>query len=359
MRTKRNARFIYGIVFLIFFGVAGAIFGRRLYRERQAAEVKYAVQEPGSAGEEKSSEEQTGENPADGSAQLLFNASELSYQGESYRRNTAVKAYLLIGIDREGSLEQEQGYMEEGNADGILVLAYDSANHRVKLLQIPRDSMVPIHITDERHQYTGTEIHQITLAFAYGDGSRRSCEYMEDAVCTLLNGLKMDGYMAVSLEMIRHLNDLIGGVTVEIASDDLIQFDPAFVRGRSVHLEGELAEKFVRARDITKPKTAEERMERQKQYVTAFERQALQEYKKNDRILVELFDSMQEHMITDMSKGEYLRIAMDILLNQEIGTEDFRMLPGEVNTSHFYEEFYTDNEGVNRLVLDTFFRKKA
>ncbi len=50
---------------------------------------------------------------------------------------------------------------------------------------------------------------------------------MEDAVCTLLNGLKMDGYMAVSLEMIRHLNDLIGGVTVEIASDDLIQFDPA------------------------------------------------------------------------------------------------------------------------------------
>ena len=56
----------------------------------------------------------------------------VEYQGKSYRRNTYIKAILCMGIDRPGSLEETRTAGVGGQADGIFLVAQDTARDRIK-----------------------------------------------------------------------------------------------------------------------------------------------------------------------------------------------------------------------------------
>lgn len=147
----------------------------------------------------------------------------VEYQGKSYRRNTYIKAILCMGIDRPGSLEETMTAGFGGQADGIFLVAQDTARDRIKVLVIPRDTMTEIMLTDLSGNELGSSIQHLTLAYAYGDGREKSCRYMTEAVSRLLGGLSIDGYMAVSMSVLPLANDKVGASPSPLKSRSLKQ----------------------------------------------------------------------------------------------------------------------------------------
>ena len=290
----------------------------------------------------------------------FFGEKELYYNGVHYKRNSSIKAWLILGVDNKGSLQIDRDISEIGLSDGIFLVAENTAKNRVHIIQIPRDTMTEITVTDENSDPIGTSVDHLTRAWMYGDNHEKSGKYAMDAVSGVLGGLKINGYMAGSIDIINELNDYVGGVEVTIEEDGLEVADPAFVKGTTVLLEGDQAEKYVRRRDTKVDFTAMSRMSRHRQYAIAFENKVIKLAKRDSDVIPGMFSLIEDNIVTNMDKGTYLKIAMDVAISGEpLSDKDFSTFEGEnvVNYEENKDEFWPDYEQVDRLVLDTFFRQ--
>lgn len=281
----------------------------------------------------------------------------ITWNERQYRRNSYVKAVLCMGIDRSGTMEEYKTTGAGGQADGIFLVAQDTARGTVKLLMIPRDTMTNIILTDLSGNVLGKNIQHLTLAYAYGDGREKSCEYMAEAVSELLNGLTIDHYMSADMDVINILNEAVGGVTVTVPTEGMEERDPAFVKGSTLTLRGEQAEAFVRYRDITRDHSALYRMEQQREYLEGFF-QAIKEAKGSDsQVVSHLFELVQEYMVTDMAKDEYLNMALAALNTEKLTSEDIYTVPGTGVTTARFDEFYANQEELTPILLELFYRE--
>ncbi len=312
----------------------------RLYRQRKDTEEAIAAREYAD------SEEPTG-----------FRSETVEYGGKKYRKNSSVKVILCMGVDREGDMLEKTVHTFGGQADGIFLLAQDTARNDLKVLMIPRDSMTEITLTDLNGNVLGKDIQHLTLAYAYGDGRELSCERMVEAVSGMLDGLAIDYYMSADVDVINMLNEKVGGVTVTVPSEGMEKKDPAFIKGATVTLRGEQAEAFVRYRDIEEDFSALYRMERQQEYITGFFDTVQKQSKKNPGIVEEMFGMIEDYMITDMGKEIYLKVALDALETDGLAEEDFYTVPGEAVTTDVYDEFYVDHTELTPILLELFYRE--
>ena len=346
---KKNAGTYRRCVFCFALICAAAllIYGYYLYRENAAVQAEVA-------GRTEAAEEET-EDPQAGE-QNLFAQKEITYEGKTYRRDSYMKAVLCLGVDRRGTLEKTTtGF--GGQADGIFLAARDTARNSLKLLMIPRDTMTNISLTDLSGNVLGKDVQHLALAYAYGDGREKSCEYMTEAVSELLEGLEIDFYLAVDIDAVSVINDAVGGVTVTVPTEGMETSDPSFIKGETVTLNGKQAEAFVRYRDTEKSHSALYRMDQQQEYIDQFFRTAKEKSQENRNIVQELFEGIQDYMITDMSKDQYLKMGMDALGTESFGAKDIYTLPGQGVATAKYDEFYPDREGLRKVVLDLFYRE--
>jgi anionic cell wall polymer biosynthesis LytR-Cps2A-Psr (LCP) family protein len=65
----------------------------------------------------------------------------------------------------------------------------------------------------------GTSEIQIAYAHAVGDGGAFSCENVVEAVSNYLGGVDIQSYIAMNIDSIAKINQLVGGVTVTIEDD--------------------------------------------------------------------------------------------------------------------------------------------
>lgn len=282
----------------------------------------------------------------------------IEYQGKVYERNPSVKAILCIGVDSSGGMEKKVTG-DGGQADGLFLVAHDVAGNRVRILMIPRDTMTPITLTDLSGNILGKTRHHITLAYGYGDGREQSCEWTAEAVSELLSGLRIDGYLAMNTSMIPVLNDMVGGVTVRVDVDGMERRDPELVKGATVTLRGNQAEIFVRYRDIDIDNSAITRMSQQRQYMENYMAAVRQKAAGDDQLITRLMDTIQNDMITNMPKDQYMRIGLDIInSDQALSGDDILTIPGEAVTTDMFDEFHHDPEGTLEMVLDLFYRQR-
>ena len=281
----------------------------------------------------------------------------IEYKGKTYRRNTYVKAILCMGIDRREPLTETKTAGAGGQSDGIFLVAQDTARDRVQVLAIPRDTMTPIPLTDLSGNILGYDTQHLTLAYAYGDGREKSCQFMCQAVTELLDGLQIDGYMAVSMGALKPLNDAVDGVTVTIDDPELEKRDPAFKPGTSVTLMGDQAEAFLRYRDTGKSQSAVARLERQKGYIAGYAEAVKKKASREEGVALKLLETAAPYMVTNLSKDQYLDMMMAFIgSSQQLGGDDIRTLPGEGAETRIYDEYHPDPEGVTQMVLDLFYR---
>ena len=362
LRKNRTALRNCGIAAAVIGTGLAVWYGAGMYQHRKAEEAMIAahhemLQETGAEMTKEAADSgmQTGK-------EKLFEGNTVSWDGKTYKRNTYVKAVLCMGVDRDGPMTETTLSGDGGQADGIFLLANDTARGSMKILLIPRDTMTEITKTDiSWTDANGTELGQsvdhLSLSYAYGDGREKSCEYTKQAVSHLLMGLEIDSYMAADLEIISSLNDEVGGVSVTIPTIGMEKADPEFVFGKTVRLKGEQAERFVRYRDTGKDNSALSRMEQQKLYISGFF-QAVKERSKTESSIVEkLFEMTQNYMVTDMAKEQYLKLAMDALEGEGLTAASFKMAPGTGTATEAYDEYYVAQEALIPIILELFYRE--
>ncbi len=253
------------------------------------------------------------------------------FGGSRYTRNTAVKAILLIG---EGAAEAE-GKAQSG---GLALLAFHKAKGTVTVIEIPRDTMA--EVPGSSGPNAKTQVEYIGNAFANGNGKEKGCAYTVEAVSKLLGGLKMDHYLMGNLALTGNMNDLVGGVTVEVPDGTLEKLDPALQQGAVVTLNAEQAELFFNSK--------------KRLYIQAFEKQLREQSKDNPEIVDQVFEATRKDMLTDMGKQEYSDLVRELLAGGALEDDNFVRIPGENMVQGEYHPRYKD---LDKMILDIFYRK--
>ena len=268
----------------------------------------------------------------------------LDWQGETYKRNAHVKADLLIGVD------------DGGVADFMAVVVHDTSKNELKMLMIPRDSMMEMYQTDTEGNSRPVVTHIALSHSGPGTPEEKAMRTVE-AVEQLLCGTKVDHYMAGDISLIADVTDLAGGVPVIVPNDELQKIDPLWKKGTQIILQGPDAERFIRYRDTDVDGTPLTRMDQHKAYIAGL----YQRLGENRDLAVKLSDFVENRTTSDMSKGEYEKILIDALTCGFDPQKDVQILPGTMTEGEengtVYDQFYVNYEEVIPVLLDSFYRK--
>ena len=138
----------------------------------------------------------------------------ITYNGHKYQYNENIVPIAFMGID-ERELEYRDEYVNNlGCADADMVAAINTATGEMKVIAVPRDTVVDIDIYSSSGVFLKTQSVQLTISYAYGDGKEQSCNNVTKAMSRILYNVPIDKYFALDLSGIAPLNDAVGGVTL-------------------------------------------------------------------------------------------------------------------------------------------------
>ena len=279
---------------------------------------------------------------------------ELTYfNGTWYRPRKDVEAVLLMGIDKAALDERLLVQGEYEQSDFLLLLVIDRKAMTCTGIHINRDTMAEIQILTDSGRLEGTFTGQITLAHSYGGSSEIRCRNAVDAVSKLMYGIQIDKYISIAMDGIPVLNDLVGGVTVEVM-DDLTGMDSTLVQGKTVTLKGMQALTYVRARKGLADPTNTHRMERQKQYLDALQKKLLELGMMDEGFALSTVMELNDYLVSNCSVEQLSDLA-DIL--EECGEVQYRTLAGESVLEDEYYEFRVDEDALQRTVMELFYER--
>lgn len=257
--------------------------------------------------------------------------------------------YLFIGVDKKEEVTLQDTPGTAGQADCVMILSANKQTKKVKVLQVSRDSMTDVDIYDANGNYYTSVRAQIATQYAYGDGKQSSCLAMEKTVSELLYDLPIAGYVSLDIAGIHAINDAVGGVTITVP-EDYTYIDSAFQKGAEITLTGDLAELYVRYRDINQEGSNNERMRRQTQYIPAL----ISTIRQNTSGVVSYYslykDVLAPYMVTDLGETQ-----IDRLSSYEL-EEETEYVPGEVVPGEVNEEFHVNEEQLRDLLINMFYK---
>ena len=278
----------------------------------------------------------------------------LTYDGQKYPMKSHLQTVLLIGTDAMEAYEEVtegfKPYYNYHQADFLTLVVLDTENNTAEILQLNRDTMTDVPWLDVLGNYGGTEVKQLCLAYNYGDGGMKSCRNTVSAVSGLLFDAPIDHYIQIPMTAIGALNDVVGGVPVTM-EEDLTAVDPAFTEGTTVLLDGEQAEKFVRARMGLENDTNLARMERQRQYLASFQKRAREAFNSDSEFMVKLLEKLSEFLQSDLT-AQQLSDLLTRLDTCEISP--IRYAEGELKTGERYYEFYPEEGSLWAMVKQAY-----
>lgn len=285
-----------------------------------------------------------------------WEADWVRYNGCVYDYNEDITTFLIMGIDKDDEIVSKvTDGQNGGQADALFLLVLNPHDETIKIIGINRNSMADIDVYDEYGRYQTTEVGQIAIQHAYGDGLEQSCEYQVKAVSNMFYQLPIHGYAAINMSAIPIINDQVGGVDVTVL-EDLTKWDKSLKKGAEVHLEGDTAYYYVKARDISIYASNDGRLERQKQYLNGFLESARETAENNSNAAIELFSAIGSMMTTNISADEISYLAPSIT-TYRFDASDLILLDGETKKSGKFEEFYVDQDDLYETILEVFYEK--
>lgn len=272
------------------------------------------------------------------------------YNGTAYASREDLETVLLLGVDKfEG--ETPEGYVNNQQADFLLLLVMDKQNETCTPIQLNRDTMTQIQILGVTGEPAGTFTGQLALAHTYGSGEEDSCENTMLAVSNLLYGMEIDHYVSLTMDGVALLNDLVGGVTVEVL-DDFSGVDDSLVQGETVTLQGQQALTYVRSRGGLEDSSNLHRMERQRQYLAALQQQLKQASQQNSSFTLDALLQLNEYMVSDCTVNQLSDLGDSLAAYQ---VSDILTTPGDAREGEEFMEFTVDEDALQQLVMDVFY----
>jgi anionic cell wall polymer biosynthesis LytR-Cps2A-Psr (LCP) family protein len=160
--------------------------------------------------------------------------------------------------------------------------------------------------------------------------------------------------IALDLEGIQAANEAVGGVTVKSLIDYESPDHSIVLReGENVELHGKALEQYIRTRSHYSLDANAARMARQKQYVTEFSKIVVKKSKQNLTFPVEIFSSLSDYMVTDLSLPDVTFLSTCFLENGANFT--FRTIDGTYERSGVSAVFYPDDVDLFEAVLQVFY----
>lgn len=275
---------------------------------------------------------------------------QVTYNGSVYQQRPELETYLMMGIDKEGKAEAVNSYEGGGQADVQIVLVVDDANQTWQMLQINRDTITKVPVLDVLGQVAVYVDQQIALAHYYGNGRENSCENNVLAVSMLLDDQPVDGYLAVNMDAVGIVTDLVGGVTLTVTSD-FSEIDASLVQGETVTLTGQKALTYVRSRHNIDDQTNIARMRRQQQFLRALEEKLKQQ---DAEFAAKAYDELSDYMVTDIASGSAAKIGEKLKKYKQLDT---LTIAGENVVENGFWAYHMDESSRQEAILQLFYEK--
>ncbi len=279
------------------------------------------------------------------------------YQGKQYTYKKNLVNILCMGVDKEEQMAvRNDADNSVGQADAIFLMSLDLEKDEVRVITIPRDTMVILEMYHASGYYLGSMRGQITLQYAYGDGMKRSAELMMQQVSALFNEIPINAYAAINVYSLWNLNEAVGGVDITM-DEDYTLYNPAFEKGATVHLSGNLLENYIRGRDKTEAGSAYKRNHRLKQYMLAYFEKAKEALKEDVTLPFRCLEVLEENMETSITVEEIVFLVSEIM-GCDFSEGNMYTLPGEQIWTGTYEEYHLDTDALNALIIELFYEVK-
>ena len=301
-----------------------------------------------------------------GLATVTWQDDWVALDGKAYEYDENIINLLFLGIDRAGSISTETNLdnWKAGQADAIFILSLNPDKKTIRIVGIPRNSMVDVDIYDQNARQMETIHNQICLQYGYAGGGENGLHAMKDAASKLMYDLPIHGAFAIGYDAVSIINDKVGGVDVEVL-EDMPEKNKAFVLGNTVHLDGKLALQYVRERDYYQLGSPTLRLKRQKQYITALIQAAKTCVKQDPLLVTDLYNSITKYMNTDVTVDEAVYLVSQALDYQFDG-DSFYLLQGDDvsvpftrkdGTEDFYDDYYLREDSIRQVMIDAFYNE--
>lgn len=289
--------------------------------------------------------------------QIENDGKTITYNGSTYSFNEKVTTVTLLGIDTQDSDDSTDRVVGEGGqADAIYIAVIDTAQNKVTILGVSRDIMVDVNVYNTSGGFVRTEPMQICLSYAYGDGAHTSCQNTIVSLERLFYGMQFDTYFSINENALKTLTDEVGGVTLTSSFDFYSSYYGRDIKsGETITLYGKDAEKYIRSRDLSELDSNNDRMARQRQFMTAFLEQVWSSVKSNPSVIVDLYSDISDNSTTNLTTSKMTYLATTAISGLDSYSEiEFVNLPGTI-TKGDYAEFYADQNSLMEIMLDLFY----
>lgn len=281
----------------------------------------------------------------------------LTYEGRDYVRNEQVETFLVIGLDRFADSNVSASHGTGVQADFLLLLAFNNQTKQCHAIQINRDAMTKVN----KLAIGGTAVvdsYQAQIALAYNyvndDNDKIRCQNTVDSVESLLKGVNVNHYFALTMDAVGASSDVVGGVEVTVL-DDFTGIDDTLIKGQTVKLNAEQALRYVRTRYGMEDSSNNARMARQQQYINAWYDQVMNKFSENENFAVELVDAMDDHVVYDSSEQKLQKLAEKFREYEFMGIQE---LDGETHVGEEFMEYYVDEDAALATVVELFYVPK-
>ena len=275
------------------------------------------------------------------------------YNGAWYARRE-LETVLVMGVDKYAADTETDSYVNQEQADFLLLLVLDRNDGVCTALPLNRDTVTEITALGLAGERTGSFTGQLALAHTYGSGGLDSAHNEGRAVSALLYGTEIDHVMAFTMDAVPVLTDAVGGVPV-VVEDDFSAMTDQLPMGQEVTLRGDLALTFVRGRgSMGGEKTNLNRMARQNAYLQGLYRQ-LQGAAQDEGFLTQLLLELSPYLDTDCTAAQLNDLYQTVVQDR---LEVLDAPAGEAVEGSEFMEFYVDEDALRQTVIDLFYEQR-
>lgn len=371
-RGKIFSRLVMGLallllVLLLAVGVAGVA----LYKSGEASlRASVSTQAPAMERDWQSVENVQGGNPPYNV--VAWQEDWVVYEGGAYEYSQETLNFLLLGIDRAGTLKKETDLSNwnAGQADALFLVSLDTENKKMSIIGIPRNSMVELEIYNEVGQCNDTLYNQICLQYGYAGGGELGLETTKKRVSELFCQLPIHGVCAISFHAIEIITDMLGGIEVTVPDEmagygETLSFQEGFAQGSRMLLTGETVCDYLRYRDLAVLGSPTVRLTRQKEFLKDAIGVVFDKVHQNFALVGDIYKAVVPYMNTDITLDEAVYLAA---WSKDCQVEDcsFYQLTGEDRkvdyikedgTPSYFDDYYLDEEALKKIMIEVFYKR--
>lgn len=280
----------------------------------------------------------------------------IRYDGRTYAYNTNLLTFLVLGIDSMDKVHEGEDGISGGQSDAMFFLILDPDNKEIKIVAINRNAMTDIDVYNEEGIYVGTGEAQICLQHGFGDGLEQSCERTVKTVRNLFHELPINGYISINMGAIPTVNDTVGGVTLKVMySLPAAGQYRSLRKGETVTLTGDDAYWYTQHRDINVDWSANERLERQLQYLIEFVPALQEKVKEDPKSIASIYSALSPYMVTDIGLNEAVYLGNEAAEYSFDSANIYQMKGESIIGRSGFEEFIYDEDALYDLIIDVFY----